>query len=348
VSAAAITRREFGTLSDGRAVFEYTLDNGRGLRLVVIELGAIVTQLWTPDRFGESANIVLGFETLRDYELRNSSYLGVVAGRYANRIAGARFAIDGREYRVDANNGAHCLHGGTLGLGTQLWSAKPQPPGRAGELSLLMSYSSCDGEMGFPGRLVVAVRYTLDAENAWRIDYEARTDQPTVCNLTSHAYFNLAGRGGVLGHMLQLHASRYIEPDATGIPIALRSVEGTRFDFRTARCIADVNFDHHWVLDAPQDGRMHRAAVLACAASGREMTLFTTEPGLQFYAGTWLDGSLTGHGGEVYAQGAGLCLETQHAPDSPNRAPGPDWPSTVLRPGDVYRSSTLHRFAVRT
>ena len=345
--SASITQREFGTLRDGRTVHEYTLDNGRGLRLVVIDYGAIVTQLWTPDRAGRSANVVLGFESLRDYEERNSVYLGVIAGRYANRIANARFAIDGREYRVDANNGAHCLHGGLQGFGTQLWSAEPQVPGSAGEVSLLLRYTSADGEMGFPGRLAVAVRYTLDAENGWRIDYEARTDQPTLCNLTSHAYFNLAGSGHVLDHELQLQAGRYTESDAEGIPIAHRSVAGTRFDFRTPRRIAEAGFDHHWVLDHPQDGRMHLAARLGCAASGREMTLYTSEPGLQFYAGTWLDGSLTGHGGAVYQQGAGLCLETQHAPDSPNRAPGADWPSTLLRPGDLYRSSTLHRFAVR-
>jgi len=341
-TAARIDKREFGQLADGRPVHEYRLDDGRGLQLAVLDYGAIVSGLWVPDRLGRSANVVLGFDNLRDYELRNP-FFGVVAGRYANRIAGARFSIDGREYRVDANDGEHCLHGGAAGFGRQLWQAEPQLQG--GVASLLLRYTSADGEMGFPGRLAVAVRYTLDGNAGWRIDYEARSDQPTLCNLTSHGYFNLAGRGTALDHELQLFASRSTEADAQGIPIAHRPVDGSRFDFRAPRRVGDAEvFDHNWVLDHPHDGRMHRAARLVCPTSGRALELHTTEPCVQFYAGAYLDGSLRGSNGEHYVRGAGLCLETQHAPDSPNRPAGPDWPSTLLRPGDFYRSSTLHRF----
>ena len=342
---AAVSVREFGRMPDGRTVHEYTLDNGRGLRLCALDYGGIVTQIWTPDAQGRSANIALGFERFEDYLERNP-YFGVIAGRYANRIAGARFRLDEHRYFVDANDRGNCLHGGSAGFGRQLWRAEPRQ-GAGEAVSLRLSRVSEDGEMGFPGRLEVQLRYTLGADdNSWRVDYEARTDRPTVCNLTSHVYFNLAGGGSALGHELQLPASRYTEVDERGIPLGHESVEGTRYDFRRMRPVAEAVFDHNWLLDHPLDGRLHAAAHLRCAASGREMSVLTTEPCVQFYAGQSLDGSLVGHDGQRYAQGAGLCLETQHAPDSPNHAPGPDWPSTVLRPGEVYRSSTVHRFSV--
>jgi len=344
MNTAAISVREFGRMpADGRPVLEYTLDNGRGLRLCALEYGGIVNQLWVPDAQGRSANVALGFDGLEDYLERNPHF-GVIAGRYANRIARSRFMLDGHSYFVDDNDFGNCLHGGRAGFGQQLWQIEPQTVEEG--VSLLLSRTSEDGEMGFPGRLQVQVRYTLaSADNSWRVDYEARTDRPTVCSLTSHVYFNLAGGGSAIDHELQLLASRYTEVDELGIPLRHESVDGTRYDFRRMRPVADARFDHNWLLDHPLDGSLHPAAHLRCAASGREMTLLTTEPCVQFYAGKWLDGSLRGHGGEVYAQGAGLCLETQHAPDSPNRATGPDWPSTVLRPGEVYRSSTVHRFS---
>ncbi|XHS78653.1 aldose epimerase family protein [Burkholderiaceae bacterium UC74_6] len=344
-SAPQVTRREFGRLADGRAVHEYTLDNGQGLRLACLDYGGIVTSIWTPDREGRSANIALGFDNLPDYLHRNQSF-GVIAGRYANRIAGARFAIDGEVCTVDANEtSGNCLHGGSAGFGAQMWEGVMHAADAQGRVSLELRRTSPDGEMGFPGALDVVVRYTLEPGQVWRVDYEARTTRPTLCNLTSHAYFNLAGGGSALDHELRLHASRYTEVDDTGIPIENRSVAGTRFDFRAPNRVGDATLDHSWLLDHPFDGALHPAARLFDAGSGRAMEMFTTEPCIQFYAGKWLDGSLRGHGGEFYKQGGGLCLETQHAPDSPNRE-GSDWPSTVLRPGEVYRSTTVHKFSV--
>jgi len=340
----SVSAREFGHLPDGRVVHEYTIANGCGLQLRALDFGAIVTGLWAPDAAGDSANVVLGFDKLSDYVERNQAF-GIIAGRYANRIAGARFELDGQEVRVDANDFGNSLHGGSKGFGEQLWSGSLQERDADGRVSLLLRYTSADGEMGFPGELAVSVRYSLGPENDWRIDYEARTSRPTVCNLTSHAYFNLAGGGSALDHELTLHASRYTEVDAGGIPTENRSVAGSRYDFRAAKRVADATLDHNWLIDAPRDGKRHPAAQLMERGSGRVMDVSTSEPCLQLYAGKWLNGSLKGHRGEVYEQGAGLCLETQHAPDSPNRS-GPDWPTTVLRPGEVYRTSTVYRFSV--
>jgi len=342
---AQVSRRVFGRLADGCAVHEYTLDNGQGLKLAALDYGGIVTSIWTPDREGRSANIALGFDQLPDYLHRNQSF-GVIAGRYANRIAGARFAINGQVFHVDANEASgNCLHGGSAGFGAQMWQGTMHRADAQGCVSLELRRTSPDGEMGFPGELDVVVRYTLEPGQVWRVDYEARTTRPTLCNLTSHAYFNLAGGGTALDHELTLHASRYTEVDDSGIPIVNRPVAGTRHDFRAPRRVGDATLDHNWLLDHGPDGGLHAAARLFDAGSGRAMEMFTTEPCIQFYAGKWLDGSLRGHGGEFYHQGEGLCLETQHAPDSPNRE-GADWPSTVLRPDQVYRSTTVHRFSV--
>jgi aldose 1-epimerase len=340
--------RACGRLPDGRAVHEYRLDNGRGLVLTALDWGGIVTGLWLPDAAGRSDNVVLGLADLDAYLSGAGTYLGVIAGRYANRIAGATFELDGRRHHLSANNGAHCLHGGPGGFHSQLWQATAEAPAD-GAVSLRLELASPDGDQGFPGALQMQVRYTLGEDMSWRIDYEASCDRATVVNPTSHAYFNLAGAesGPALGQQLTLHASRYTEADATGIPIAHRSVEGTPFDFRRERAIGeDVGYDHNWLLDHPLDGALHAAARLRDPASGRCMDVLTTEPAIQFYAGTWMDGSLTSPGGRPYTRGAGICLETQHSPDSPNRPVGPDWPSTVLRPGEVFRSTTLHRFGV--
>jgi aldose 1-epimerase len=340
--------RACGRLPDGRAVHEYRLDNGRGLVLTALDWGGIVTGLWLPDAAGRSDNVVLGLADLDAYLSGAGTYLGVIAGRYANRIAGATFELDGQRHHLPANNGAHCLHGGPGGFHSQLWQATAEAPAD-GAVSLRLELASPDGDQGFPGALQMQVRYTLGEDMSWRIDYEASCDRATVVNPTSHAYFNLAGAesGPALGQQLTLHASRYTEADATGIPIAHRSVEGTPFDFRRERAIGeDVGYDHNWLLDHPLDGALHAAARLRDPASGRCMDVLTTEPAIQFYAGTWMDGSLTSPGGRPYTRGAGICLETQHSPDSPNRPVGPDWPSTVLRPGEVFRSTTLHRFGV--
>ncbi len=343
--AAGITARDYGRLPDGRAVREYRLDNGRGLVLTALDWGGIVTGLWLP---GLADSVVLGLRDLDAYLSGAGSYLGVIAGRYANRIAGGSFELDGQRHTLPANNGAHCLHGGPEGFHSRLWTAEAQPVAADGGVTLRLALHSPHGDQGFPGALDMAVRYTLGTDMSWRVDYEAHCDRPTVVNPTSHAYFNLAGAesGSALAQQLTLHAGRYTEADATGIPIAHRPVDGTPFDFRRERAVGlDVGYDHNWLLDQPMDGALHAAARLRDPASGRCMDIQTTEPAIQFYAGTWMDGSLASPGGRPYRRGAGLCLETQHSPDSPNRPVGPDWPSTVLQPGEVFRSTTLHRFS---
>ncbi len=344
----------FGTLPDGRPVGQYTLDNGAGLRLSAINLGGIVTALEVPDRNGVGANVVLGLPTLDDYIARNPHF-GTIVGRYANRIAHGRFTLDDQTFQLPLNDGPNTLHGGVAGFGARWWDMAPVDTGVPGEVALALRYTSADGEEGCPGRLSVEVRYTLDAQDCWRIDYSASTDRSTVLNLSHHDYFNLAGRGSVLDHVLTLPAARYTPVDATLIPTGIAEVAGTPFDFRTPTRIGERirmphpqlvrarGYDHNWVLDRPAGG-LALAARLEHEGSGRMMEVFTTEPGVQFYSGNFLDGTLVGRSGEVVRQGDGLCLETQHFPDSPNR---PEFPSTVLRPGQLFRSSTVHRFSVR-
>ncbi|MBV8603533.1 MAG: galactose mutarotase [Pelomonas sp.] len=344
---ASITEREYGRLPDGRAVREYRLDNGAGLVLTALDLGATVTRLEVPDANGAGANVVLGLPALADY-LRNRSQLGNVLGRYANRIANARFELDGQVHQLDANDGAHCLHGGRAGFGTRLWQAAAQGPDSLGRVVLLLRYASADGEMGFPGELEVYVRYTLARNSSWRIDYEARTSAPTVVNLSSHAYFNLSGGARpALDQQLQIHASRYTPVDAGRIPIEHRDVGGTPFDFRALRTIGTAaDHDHNYMLDEVAPNRLSPVARLADPGSGRVMELLSTAPAVQLYSAFHLNGSLIDAQGRPLDRSAGICLETQFPPDAPNRAPGPDWPSTVLRPGEVWRSSTVHRFGL--
>ena len=329
---------------------EYTLDNGVCLTLKAITYGGIVTALHVPDAVGRTVNVVLGFDNLNDYVERNPHF-GIIVGRYANRIAGAAFRLDGEAQSLTPNDGPNCLHGGVHGFGRQLWAAEIDGD------SLLLRYSSADGEEGFPGRMDVTVRYGLGADHSWRVDYEARCDRTSVVNLSHHDYFNLTGSGSARAHRLTIAASRYAEVDAHLIPIALAAVADTPFDFRQAQPIqarlfdahpqlmAANGYDHNWLLDAPFDGQLHLAARLEDPQSGRVMTVTTTEPAVQFYAGNFLDGSLRGSGGAFYQRGDGVCLETQHSPDSPNHPADADWPSTVLQPGEVYRSSTLHCFS---
>ena len=333
-----------------RPVREYTLDNGSGLSLTAINLGGIVTALRVPDRAGRSANVVLGLPTPADYA-QPHPHLGTIVGRYANRIARGRFAIAGKEFQVRPNDGANALHGGAQGFGTRWWDITPLPSAAAGSVALELRLASEDGDQGFPGRLDVTVRYTLTPRMEFRIDYEARSDRPTVVNLSHHDYFNLAGGGSILDHRLTLAADRYCAIDAGLIPQEIAAVEGTPFDFRTPRTIGERirdphpqllrarGYDHNWVLD--QGSGLRFAARLEDPASGRAMEVATTEPGLQFYSGNFLDGSLVGSHGQAIRQGDGLCLETQHFPDAPNR---PDFPSTLLRPGASYASTTVHRF----
>lgn len=349
--------REAGRLPDGRVVHEYTLSNPHGLSMTVLTLGGIVSALHVPDAAGRAANVVLGFDNLDDYVHRNPAF-GIIVGRYGNRIAGASFTLDGHTHALSRNDGLNCLHGGAEGFGHRLWQAEPDAPRADEAAALRLRYTSPDGEMGFPGTLQVSVRYALGAaENRWRIDYEATTDRATVVNLTHHSYFNLAGEGSALGHRLQLPASRYSEVDAHLIPLCHVPVAGTPFDFREPTVIeARIRqahpqlllargYDHNWLLDGPPDADgLRPAARLHDPASGRRMDVLTTEPAVQFYSGNFLDGSLAGPGGRIYRQGDGLCLETQHNPDSPHHEASDDWPSTVLRPGQVWRSSTIHRF----
>lgn len=347
-----IQRRVYGQLPDGRPVHEFTMDNGRGLRLTAITYGGIVTRLEVPDARGVPANVVLGLPTLEDYVLRNPHF-GVIVGRYGNRIADAAFRLDGERHALVANDGANCLHGGPRGFGLQLWRAEAES-----DDCLRLELDSPDGDQGFPGRLRAVVRYRLVEDMGWQVEYEAVTDKPTVVNLTHHDYFNLAGHGSALGHELQIAGSRYCEVDVAAIPTGIAPVAGTPFDFRSPAIIEarirqshpqlqrGKGYDHNWLLDAPFDGQLHLAARLRDPVSGRSMEVLTTEPAVQFYSGNFLDGALVGSDGATYRQGDGLCLETQHNPDSPNHPPSADWPSTVLRPGETYRSWTLHRFGV--
>jgi aldose 1-epimerase len=319
----------FGTLSDGTAVHRWTLERG-GVRVRVLSYGGIVQSVEVPDGDGRPADVVLGLADLDGYLAHPEPYLGALVGRYANRIAGARFPLDGRTHALDANNGPNSLHGGELGFDKRVWDAQPVEHG------IRLSRVSPHGEEGFPGRLEVSATYTLDADGALRIAYEAVTDAPTVVNLTNHSYWNLGGSGNAGGHELRIDASRFTPVDAGLIPTGVfEDVEGTRFDFRAARKTG-AGYDHNFVLDKGVTDAPVEVAELYDPASGRVLTVATTEPGLQLYTAD--------HIGAPFAPGEGIALETQHFPDSPNR---PGFPSTELRPGQVYRSETVYGFSVR-
>jgi len=352
IDVGPIAKREFGQMPDGTPVLEYTLRNAGEMSVAFINYGGIITSIRVPDRDGTLDNVVLGLPTMEAYVARNPHF-GAITGRYANRIANARFMLDGREYTLAANNGPNALHGGKKAFDKQVWHVKQLPGGD--RVGIELAHLSPDGDEGYPGNLDVKVTYTLNDENEFRIDYRATTDKATVVNLTSHSYFNLAGDGSgtVLDHTLTINADRYTPVDATSIPTGIASVGGTPFDFRQPTRIGDRirdgdrqlvygrGYDHNWVLNRPNDGSLALAAHLEDAKTGRIMEIETTEPGMQCYTGNFLDGTLVGSAGKMYRQGDGLCLETQHFPDSPNH---PDFPSTVLRSGEVYQTSTVHRF----
>jgi aldose 1-epimerase len=342
----------FGKLADGTKVYRWSLENG-GTRMKVLSYGGVVQSLEIPDRRGRYANVSLGFDNLDDYVAR-SPHFGALIGRYGNRIAKGRFTLDGKEYQLSVNDGENSLHGGALGFDYRVWDVEPFTEGS--DTGLVLHYTSVDGEMGYPGTLKAKVTYTLTRRGDWRIDYEATTDKATVVNLTSHVYWNLAGEGSgtIEDHELSIAASRFTPTDAGLIPTGeLARVSGTPFDFRRAkpigRDIRDAHpqlvtakgFDHNWVLDKGITDRPEHIATLRENSSGRTLRIATDQPGLQFYSGNFLDGTLTGTGGSLYRQGDALCLETQHFPDSPNH---PSFPSTVLRPGETYRTSTVHSF----
>ncbi|MBQ1088002.1 aldose epimerase family protein [Streptomyces sp. B93] len=323
----------FGTLSDGTEVRCWTLERA-GTRVRVLSYGGIVRSVEVPDRAGRAGNVVLGFAEPGGYEEHTGPYFGALIGRYANRIAGGRFPLGGRTYDVVRNEGPSCLHGGARGFDKRMWEVTP-----VGEHALRLSRVSPDGEEGFPGRLEVSATYALEESGALRIAYEAVTDAPTVVALTNHSYWNLggvdAGAESTAGHELRIDASRYTPVDADLIPTGVAEVAGTRFDFREGRKTGS-GYDHNYVLDKGVTEEAVEVAEVYDPASGRVLTVATTEPGLQLYTADALTGP--------FAPGSGIALETQHFPDSPNR---PDFPSTVLRPGEVYRSETVYGFGVR-
>jgi aldose 1-epimerase len=340
----------FGRLPDGTEIQQFTLRNIKGAVAKVITYGATLTELWMPDKSGKNADIVLGFDRLAGY-LSDHPYFGATVGRYANRIAKGQFQLDDRRYSLFVNNGPNSLHGGKVGFNRKVWKA--QPLGLAHGAAVKFTYVSEDGEEGYPGALAVHVTYELTDENALQITYAASTDKPTVVNLTNHSYFNLsgAGSGDVLKDVLQLDADRYTPVDDTLIPTGeLKSVEGTPFDFRKPTAIGERyaqvpgtgGYDHNFVLNG-EAGTLRKSGELYDPVSGRQMELWTTEPGVQIYMAIGLNGSIKGVGGAYQKFGA-LCLETQHFPDSPNHA---SFPSTVLRPGNDYESETVYKFSVK-
>jgi aldose 1-epimerase len=353
--SARVTSRDFGKMPSGETVRLYTLAAGN-VTVSITPYGGIVTSIVTPDREGKRADVVLGFDSLEGY-LKPNPYFGALIGRYGNRIGGGRFTLDGQTYTLPKNDGNNTLHGGNRGFDKVLWSAREVPAADGKSAALELTYVSKDGEEGFPGTLTATVTYTLTADGALRLDYRATTDKPTVVNLTNHSYFDLNGQGSgdILDHLVTLDAARFTPVDDGLIPTGvLAPVAGTPFDFRKPTAIGariglddpqlryGRGYDHNFVLDGAS-GTLRPAARVVAPKTGRTLDVETTEPGIQFYSGNFLDGTLTGKAGAVYAQRTGFCLETQHFPDSPNK---PDFPSVVLRPGEEYRSTTIYRFGV--
>ena len=351
-----VSRASFGQLPDGRRVELFTLRNGHGIEVRAMTYGAIITSIQTPDRTGTREDIVLGFDSLAGY-LAGSPYFGAIVGRYANRIARGQFVLDGVTYNLARNNGPNSLHGGARGFDKGLWSGEPfHNDSTAG---VRFRYESPDGEEGYPGMVSVQVTYTLTDADELILDYDATTTKATPLNLSQHTYWNLHGREStILDHVLRLAASAFTPVDSTLIPTGqIAPVAGTPFDFRQPTAIGarigesneqlrfGRGYDHNWVIDQVRPGALTSAARLEDPVSGRAIEISTTEPGVQFYSGNFLDGSITGKGGRVYGQRTGLCLETQHFPDSPNHA---NFPSTILRPGQHYRSQTIIAFHVVT
>jgi aldose 1-epimerase len=344
--AGAIQQRAFGTMPDGRVIDAFTLTNANGVEVEIITYGGNIRVLRVPDRRGQLGDVVLGFDALDGY-LEQYSRFGATIGRYGNRIADGRFTLDGTTYQLAVNNGDNHLHGGVRGFDKRVWDA--EVAAEDGRQKLRLHYLSPDGEWGYPGNLDVTVDYTLTDEDELVIDYRATTDRATPVNLTNHAWFDLSAGSSdnTLGHVVQIHATRYTALDDEQIPTGdIAPVAGTPLDFTTAKPIgrdleAACGYDHNYVLDRDAAGTLFQAAEARDPATGRTLAVYTTEPGLQFYTGNGLDGSITGKGGRVYEKYEGFCLEAQHFPDAPNHS---GFPSTILRPGETYRQTTIYAF----
>jgi len=352
----SITKTDFGKTSNNQKVDLYTLTNVNGLVAKITNYGGTVTELWVPDRNGKLGDIVLGFDNLKDYE-EKSPYFGCLIGRYGNRIGKGKFTLDGKEYTLATNNGENHLHGGLKGFDKVVWDAKPFQ--NAVGVGLKLHYLSKDMEEGYPGNLDVTVTYALTNKNELKIDYEATTDKPTVCNLTNHNYYNLAGQGirDNYDNQLMINADHFTPVDEGLITTGeIRPVKGTPMDFTKLTAIGiridsddtqlkyGGGYDHNWVLNKKTAGEMSFAASVYEPISGRMMKIYTIEPGLQFYSGNFLDGTLVGKEDKVYKHRYAFCLETQHHPDSPNKA---NFPLVVLRPGEIYQTTTIHKFTVK-
>lgn len=350
----SITSKPFGTAPGGQKVLLYTLTNAKGATATISNYGGTVTSLTMPDRNGVYGDIVLGYNSLAKY-VKDSPYFGCLVGRYGNRIAKGKFSLDGQNYQLATNNIGNALHGGLKGFDKVVWDATPKVTAQGP--SIMLTYTSKDGEEGYPGTLKVTATYTLTNKNELKLVYRATTDKDTVVNLTHHSYFNLAGQGNgtILDHVLTLNSSRYTPVDKTLIPTGkVASVKGTPLDFRKPTVIgARINenneqlkfgggYDHNWVADKLLPGSLTVVAKVEDPKSGRVMEVLSTEPAVQFYSGNFLDGTLKGKGGKVYVHRGGFCLEPQHYPDSPNHA---NFPSTELKPGQTYKNIIVYRFS---
>jgi aldose 1-epimerase len=364
---AGVQKMSYGKTEDGTPVDLFVLTNSKGMTVKIISYGGAITEIWAPDRNGKFADVNLGFGDMKGWQSKGNPFFGCLVGRYANRIAKGQFTLDGKTYTLAKNNGPNTLHGGVKGFDKEVWKFGGQSSEstsvssgaevtRSEKHSVTLTHVSPDGDEGYPGTLNATVSYTLTGDNELRIDYKATTDKPTVVNLTNHAYFNLAGHdhGDILDHELTLKASKITPTDDTLIPTGkIEPVKGTPYDFSTSKRIgADINkikadpvgYDINYVLDAGMSDKPALGAIVYEPKSGRVMEMLTTEPGVQFYTGNFLDGTAKGKGGAVYKKHAGFCLEAQHFPDSPNQ---PTFPSVVLRPGKTYTQTTVYRFSAK-
>jgi aldose 1-epimerase len=353
VQQGEVSQRPFGQTKEGTPVTLFTLRNKQGAEAAICNYGGLVISLKVPDRNGQFGDVVLGYDNLADY-IKDTPYFGAMIGRYGNRIAKGKFTLDGQEYTLAINNGPNALHGGLKGFDKVVW--EPRVVASLDGASLELRYTSKDGEEGYPGTLTVKAVYTLTEDNGLKLEYTATTDKDTVVNLTQHSYFNLAGKGDNLSHVVMIPADQFTPVDSTLIPTGeLKPVDGTPFDFRTPTAIGarigqddeqlkfGNGYDHNWVINKPM-GQLGLMARVYEPTTGRVLEVLSTEPGLQFYTGNFLDGKLTGKGGWAYQFRNGFCMEPQHFPDSPNQ---PNFPSVVLKPGQVYKHTLIFKFSVQ-